>query len=101
MLNFISFAFSYTVIQSFPIFISIAIFALITKKLYVKSNIYKRLLHYSVIGTFFGMWSFFSFDNIPFISLGLIKTSGMVVVMTIYSAVIISPFVLYSYKKKK
>ncbi len=100
MLKFIEFAFTYTVIQSSAIFISIAIFALLTKKLYSTSSISLQLLHYGIVGAFFGMWSFFAFDNFSFLSLGLIRVSGMFLIMALYSAICISPFVFYAHKKK-
>ena len=80
---------------------SIAIFALITKKLYVNTTAYKRLSYYSVIGAFFGMWAFFSYENIPFLSLGLFRTFGLYIAMFIYAAVIISPFVFVAHRTKK
>lgn len=100
MLKFIEFAFSYSVTQSFAIFVSIAIFALITKKIYSNSSTKQSLLYYSIVGAFFGMWSFFEFDDISFISLGLIKVVGMFIIMALYAAVVISPFVFYAKRKK-
>ncbi len=103
MLKFINFAFFYAFVQSFVILLSIALFALITKKYYINLNKYKRTLYYGIVGAFFGMWSFFAFDNISFISLGLFRTLGMFLVMFLYSVVIISPFVfaVHIIKKKK
>ncbi len=103
MLKFINFGFSYAIIQSFAIFTSIAIFALITKKYYISINLnkYNRILYYGIVGAFFGMWSFFTYDNIPFISLGLFRTLGMSIIMILYASVVISPFVFIAYRIKK